>query len=435
MGFLANVRKRLFSTAANPGVYIDAGGGVFYGLDSENTARLIVDDTFTMQRSLLEASPAINIASRVIGRIMSMVDMKLLRENGDEYNGRSLHPVLKLWNNYPNEYQTAKEFRAQCAQELVFTGEMMARVKWQGNQPVRLSLWDASVAQLDIQSIETTDGPTPAIRYFYDSDSFVLDSDQPQLVHVRQNPYPFRASGRPLRGRPSVYGMRYEILANIWATVYRSEVFRQGGPPRLALERDVNAPQQDPDFAKREKSTLNEASQVAETFSATVKSSQSFRKTMTTPQGWKVVDLGPKSTTDLLLINGSRHTDEKILAAYGVPVLFANNHERSTYSNSRTEDRKLVRDAVAPLLELIGSSIETSLLYPMGGINERLKVDWDMSTVLEAEAVIWNKMVLDRFNAKLITAEEAREELGYEPDGAPEEPEPTDDTDADDESS
>ena len=57
----------------------------------------------------------------------------------------------------------------------------------------------------------------------------------PQVCHARLNADP----QYPLRGRPAVYGMYDEVLANTYSSKYRKETFRQGGPPRMALVRSA----------------------------------------------------------------------------------------------------------------------------------------------------------------------------------------------------
>ena len=117
-------------------------------------------------------------------------------------------------------------------------------------------------------------------------------------------------------------------------------------------------------------------------------------------------------------------SDEKILAAYGIPVMFANNLERSTYSNSRTQDRMVVRDGVKPMLMELASCIKRDLLEPMGGVHATLQPEFDYDKALESEVAIFNKLIIDRLKAGVITPEKAAEELGYSSTDVPKKPEP-----------
>ena len=116
---------------------------------------------------------------------------------------------------------------------------------------------------------------------------------------------------------------------------------------------------------------------VAQSFTNAVKTMASWVGTAVLPEGWEPKDLGPQGT-DPMLNDASRMSDEKILAAYGVPVMFANNLERSTYSNSRTQDRMVVRDGVKPMMMELGSCIKRDLLEPMGGVHATLQPVWGL---------------------------------------------------------
>ena len=127
---------------------------------------------------------------------------------------------------------------------------------------------------------------------------------------------------------------------------------------------------------------------------------------------------------DPMMVEASRMSDEKILAAYGIPVMFANNLEKSTYSNSRTQDRMVVRDGVKPMLMELASCIKRDLLEPMGGVHATLQPEFDYDLALQAEPAIYNKLIIDRVTAGIITPEVAAGELGYDADAVPPEPEP-----------
>ena len=60
----------------------------------------------------------------------------------------------------------------------------------------------------------------------------------------------------------------------------------------------------------------------------------------------------------------------------------------------------------------------------MGGVHATLLPEFDTDAALEAEAVIFNKLIIDRVKAGIITPEKAAEELGYDASDVPDEPEP-----------
>ena len=118
-----NPFKRTQTQSRSRGVIaLDAGSGVFYGLDDAHAGQLFIDD-LGYSREILERAPAVGIVASVIGRFFKSIPLKLTKPNGEEYEGRGIHPVLRLFNERPNEFQSATSFREMLAQEMVYTGE------------------------------------------------------------------------------------------------------------------------------------------------------------------------------------------------------------------------------------------------------------------------------------------------------------------------
>ena len=361
---------------------------MFYGLDDAHSGQLFIDD-LGQSREILERAPAVGIVASVIGRFFKSIPLKLTTPDGEEYKGRGIHPVLRLFNERPNEFQSATSFREMLAQEMVYTGEAVMRIHRDGTTPHRVFCWPSNQVSLN-QENDWGIQLDQAIIYHYATQAFALDPELPQVCHARLNVDP----QSPLRGRPAVYGMYPEVLANHFASMLRKETFRQGGPPRMALVRI-------PDSADADQVQVRK---VASSFTNAVKTMASWISTPVLPEGWEPKDLGPQGR-DPMLNDASRMSDEKIMAAYGIPVMFANNLQRSTYSNSRTQDRMVVRDGVKPMLMELASCIKRDLLEPMGGVHATLLPEFDTDAALEAEAVVYNKLIIDRVKAGIISKE------------------------------
>ena len=86
-------------------IALDAGSGVFYGLDDAHAGQLFIDD-LGYSREILERAPAVGIVASVIGRFFKSIPLKLTHPDGEEYKGRGIHPVLRLFNERPNEFQS-----------------------------------------------------------------------------------------------------------------------------------------------------------------------------------------------------------------------------------------------------------------------------------------------------------------------------------------
>ena len=406
--------------AQRTAVYIPGGAGVGYRIDSGG-AGLITLDGLILAREYLELSPAVSSVYKVVSRIGKSIPLKLKRPNGGEYKQK--HPVLKLWNDSPNPIQSAASFREGVFADLIYSGEAVLRVMREGMVPKMIWQWAADAVTIDssgAQGFGIYGGggePEGVLLYSYGPvGPLKLDPDRPPVMHARLNVDP----KLPSRGRPAVWSMPYEVIANVTGSRYRNEVFSQGGPPRLAIRQEPGAAGMDPTIK-----SADDAKKASKGFDEKVKSPASWRGTPVLPAGWVIEDLGPKGTSDWMMISAARFIDEKIAAAYGVPVLFLNNMERSTYTNARVQDRSLIRDAVRPLLTELEQCIRRDMLIPMGGVNETLIPEFDAESVMQDEPVIRNKIIIDRVKAGVITKEVAAEELGYDASAVPEpEPEP-----------
>ena len=137
----------------------------------------------------------------VIGRFFKAIPLKLVTEDGDEHKGRGIHPVLRLFNERPNEFQSATSFREMLAQEMVYTGEAVLRVHREGTTPHRIFCWPSNHVTLN-QDTDWGSQLDQAIVYHYVSQSFALDPELPQVCHARLNvdpQYPLQGPAGRLR--------------------------------------------------------------------------------------------------------------------------------------------------------------------------------------------------------------------------------------------
>ena len=214
---------------------------------------------------------------------------------------------------------------------------------------------------------------------------------------------------RLLRAWSPFRGLATEIRASIFSSLYRAEYFRQGGSPRLTLVSKVI------NEAETEISP-DEVRAALEAFRKAAKQGPRTRgEAHALPPGWEAQDLGPQNVTDPVLTQAMRGIDERILAACGLPLITTNNLERSTYSNSRQQMSVVIRDAVRPRVEVLTSALKTAVLVPMGGKNVNLRPVVDTSVLVKDEVLAYNRLVLDRVKAGVITPNEARDHLDYEP--------------------
>ena len=410
---------------AAPVVIYAAQGSYGFGLTGQGTTRVFSLGNYNLlHRRELEASPTIAVCTAVIGRMFRSLELELRRDDKPV----DKHPLLDLFNDAPNELFSASEFWDQVARELVLGGECIIRVHRDGRgRPYRLMVWPYDETNIDPPSRIVADPDCLCTYRYRDAIVEYVPGKPPPVCHVRMS----IDHDRPMRALDPWRGLHAEVLSSTFAALWRSEYFRQGGSPRLVAQ--MEAPKEGA-VGNPGEEAMDRAQEMMDAVFESVKAGLTTwqgGKAHRMPAGIELTDYGPKSTADPMLTMPSRAVDEKLLAAAGLPSISINNMEKSTYANSRQQQAVLVRDAIQPRISAFLSAIKRDLLKPMGGRNLELAVNTDV--LVEDEKAVYNAIILDRYNAGVITANEARVALGYDEDPAFDEPKDDGMMDRDDE--
>lgn len=402
-------RKRGGGGGVGPYFVIDSGGGVGYGIAGGVEGQFVNLDNYRLTRFLLEQSPTISMSVEIVSRLFRSLRLELQDREGQAVEA---HPLLDLFNKAPNPHQTAAELWGQIAEELVFDGECILRVWWLGGKPYMLLVWPANEVNTDWETM-----PGAGFTYTYAAgsggtqgggmplESVTVDPAQPEILHIRMNV----DTHRPMRSRSPWRGMASDVFSSIHASYYRSEFFRQGGSPRLV----ATVEPMEEGHGKGRKGR-EEMEKVMNSIFRSIKAGPGAWSSMRAlPEGVKLEDMGTRTITDPVLTEAMRGVDERLLAVAGLPAISANNNQKSTYSNSRQQNAIIVRDAIRPRLEALIAAIVRDLLMPMGGDELMPVVDTD--PLIQDEAMVHNRIILDRVKQGVITENEAREAFDMEP--------------------
>lgn len=362
----------------------------------------------------MRLSPAVACCYKVYSRLLKGAPLTMVKPDGEVLrwppkDGRSTksaaYNVLRLWEDRPNEIHTAAQVRGMMAHEWIYRGEVIMPQHRDPNGHIRrFYVLPSSVVNINSFNRQFDWMFKQGVVYNWYGHKKVLNVKKPQFMHLRTNVDPFW----PLRGRPIWQEMQTEVAANAISSIYRKEVFRQGGPVRVSLEAD---PESDIAHTANEEQLGRIASGVARN----IKRMDSWMNEIVhIPPGFKLHDWGPKSN-DEMYTEASRVTDEKIASAAGVPLLYLGNMERSTYTNSRQQISILVKEAGASFFEEIEQAIHRVQLAPLGGEAALMTPRFDLEHLIKAEIAVWNKIVLDRVAAGIMGVNEARTMLDHMP--------------------
>lgn len=126
---------------------------------------------------------------------------------------------------------------------------------------------------------------------------------------------------------------------------------------------------------------------------------------------WRQMGLSQK---DMDFLNLRKMTREEICAVYGVPPVLVGILDRATYSNYEQARRSFWEETVIPTLNRLRDKLNAELVSRFG---ENLELDYDLSVVpglAESQAEKIDRLK-DAVAIGLLTINEARQELGYDP--------------------
>lgn len=127
---------------------------------------------------------------------------------------------------------------------------------------------------------------------------------------------------------------------------------------------------------------------------------------------WVATDTNPK---DMDFLNTMKEVAKLVASAYGVPLPLIDN-DASTFNNVEQAKERLYTDTIIPLFNDFLSSFGAWLL-PLYGDNLSFKIDMDDIPALESVRQRKYDRAIKAKQAGVLTADEARIEMGYDPVG------------------
>lgn len=128
---------------------------------------------------------------------------------------------------------------------------------------------------------------------------------------------------------------------------------------------------------------------------------------------WENISYSP---AEMDWLEAQKHTMREICAAFHIPPQMLGDYEGSTYSNYQEARQAFYMETVLPLMDMIRDELNRWLV-PKFKDGDRLYLDYDLSSIdaiQENRAEKW-KMAMEGFQNGIITVNEARQLLQYEP--------------------
>lgn len=399
MGWLdKRVEKRAQELAAQAGRY--SGGMQRFDLSGLLANRVDGNEELTRLRPAPEtALSASSVAARCINLLVQTAASRPLyvtTETGEAVD----HYLEKLWNKAPNPSQSAMLFRTSVWLRLYTTGQafiILDRGKSRVADPT-----SAVVHYGEVRVVLTDPTPTAphgtvlAYKVAVGDEMVTLAPTEVLWLRFPDASDPWKASA-PITAALDAIGL--SKAARGWQAGQLSN----GANPTGIVYIGQPASDEDYDFAREEiEAALTGPSSAGRIATVGGPVAPQFIRT-----SFSASEVGYLDTLNA--------AGEDIALALGVPLDLVGGQR--TYSNVEASERLLWTGAVQPRLDVVASEIDRQLLA-----DTNLTADFDTSDVAalrEGQDGIVNRTVAAA-NADLLTIDEAREALGYDPlpDGA-----------------
>lgn len=293
------------------------------------------------------------------------------------------HPILALLGK-PNSLQTAREFMEMSINHYLLSGDCFWYLDRNGTTINEI----VPLRPDRVQVVMTPDNKT--ISHYEYSATTIYKFQPKDIVHIR-NVDP----ENPLRGIGVVSPARSRIMAEIEATKYQANFFKnQGRPDFIAFADQEVTDEQGNEFRARWKRIFGrgQGGQVA-ILGSNVKSVQEANKT-------------PK---EMDFIESQKFLRDDILAALHVPKAMVTSDDVNL-SNAKEAYKMYLQEAVIPVLEAFVDALNHRLL-PQVDMN----VFFSFNDPTPADEEMKLKRTTELKKNGIITANEGRELYEYEP--------------------
>lgn len=334
------------------------------------------------------------IVYRAIREIVTgIADIAIEVKRGDEI--LTNHPALELLNR-PNPMQGGDSFVKQLFTDYLITGEMACVRYPDSGMPVEL--WPINPMDIEVKA-GRKGMPSAYIHKVNNKEkSFPVDemTGASQMFFMKMyDPTNY------WRGMPPLQAAGLSADTHNEGMKWNYSLLRNGARPSgiIKFEGDPSG---------------NTISRIKEFFKKQIQGSSNAGEipVLTGGADWQSVDTSPR---DMDYINTMREVTKYIAAAFGVPLPLIEN-DAASYNNIEQAKERLWTDTILPLFNEWLNQFGNWLM-PMYGDNLELCANLDDIPALEGVRTRTFERMMNAVEKGVLTADEAREAIGYEPKG------------------
>lgn len=371
MKFFDRIREALSKALENPGILILSPSGE------------INKPSYISTSDALEAFEGwVYAAINVVSNAMAKVRWFLIKDGAEV----ETHPVLSLLYK-PNPITTRWELIKKTVQHL----ELCGNAFWY----LALDVFGIprEIWLLDPSRVEIVPDDKGGIRgYLYNTGKEKIALDPAEIIHIKY-PHP----RNPYYGMGTLQAVIYEYNADLSMKIYQETLLKNRAIPDVVITGRMSDKQREA---------------LKEQWIAAYRGPDKTGKVAVL--NFPDIDVKPlaQSLKDLEYIAGRKFTRDSILHIWGIPPSKVGIVEDVNRANAETADYTFQKEVIVPRLELIREILQYDLIEVFWK-NEGLKIEYENPIPEDKEYRLKEKEILLR--NYVLTINEVREELGYEP--------------------
>jgi HK97 family phage portal protein len=357
-------------------------------------------DTDPQVETLTERTdPDIATCARIISGAISWLPLNVKRiehnaEGKIELVDADDHPINEILNNpNPTFGLTKAELMTHIAQSLFLAGDAYISCLPTGIGN-RIELQPFHPKRVEIATDKTTGIPL----------NYIIDKNQPDkkrtiaiedMIHIR-----LYNINDPYYGKSIIQPLQRQILTDLYLENYNKAYFKNDCTPTTTFSPEFDM---DPEQINKFKKALKSEHGGVD---------NKFKLLVTTIKG--VFQKLSPDLKDMAFREMSELNREKKFSTAGVPPTAGGVFRYSNYANSVQEDKSLWRNTLIPFLNIIADSLTRQLLWNKFERDHILIFDLSGVQALQEDRESQARTLGSHVTRGIITANEARSELGYD---------------------
>ncbi|MCD6379651.1 phage portal protein, partial [bacterium] len=322
-------------------------------------------------------------AVRKIAEAISAATWRLYQTE-PEWQEIEAHPALKLFNN-PNQFMTRSELFHLTAQHLELVGESMWLLVKEKNGLI-IGILPVNPTRFTLKLKNNIPN-----HWEYMTTDSTIELPLEDIVHFKY-PNPIN----PYRGLSPLRAVAQTVDSDYYASEWNKNFFYNAATPRLAFISPQPLPEKE---RKRLRMMIDK-------FYSGIKNAH---KAIILTGGLEVKPI-QITQKDMEFLNLKKFNREEIAMVFGVPLTKLGINENANRAIAYIQDYTFAKDTITPKLVLLREALNK---YYLSNWNEPLYFDFDSIVPKDEEWEIKKYVMLVQND--ILTINEVREELGYEP--------------------